>query len=193
MKGVNLVEIIMLLSLIILSIATVEGKKLRRSVIYLGAFSLLSSFVFLIYNAPDVAIAEAVIGCTISVVLFLTALKKYRIITIYYAYHHEEQLNKEISQVYCSKLIYDLELYLIDNEFEPQLIKTSLDDETLHENEDFDLLVVNTGDFISIYSAKDNYHTPFIGEYIDRYLHENKNMKLPVEFIPLKEDSDYEG
>ena len=82
MKMIEFVEITLLISLIALAVATIEAKKLRRSVIYMGAFSLLSSFVYLLYNAPDVAIAEAFIGCTISVVLLLTALKKYRIINL---------------------------------------------------------------------------------------------------------------
>ena len=59
-----------------------------------------------------------------------------------------------------------------------------------HEKEDFDLLFVNEGSSISIYSAKTNYHTPLIGKYISSYpKHENYS----VDFIPLMEDAEYEG
>jgi len=188
MKMIGYVEIMLLVALIALAIATVEAKKLRRAVIYVGAFSLLSSFVYLLYNAPDVAIAEAFIGCTISVILYLTALKKYRIITIYYV-HTDSEIPPEAEE-YCSGLIFDLESFLSDHDFEPQLVKTSLYDTTLHENEDFDLLVVNSGDAVSIYSGKNNYHTPLIGEYLYEY---PKNKDLKVYFVSLKEETDYEG
>jgi len=188
MKLIDLVEISLLISLIIFAIVTVEAKKLRRAVIYAGAFSLLSSFVYLLYHAPDVAIAEAFIGCTISVVLLLTALKKYRVITIYYVHTDAEIPEKTENE--CLSLINDLENFLASNDFEPQLIKTSLYDTSLHEQENFDLLVVNTGEAINIYSGKDNYHTPLIGGYIKTY---TKQSKIDVSFISLQEDISYEG
>lgn len=181
----NYIETAMLIALIVLAIATVESIKLRRSIIYLGAFSLLSSFVYLINNAPDVAIAEAVIGCTISVILFLTALKKYKVMTIYYVGHKEDQ----DSDGKCIKLIEDLEEFLVKHEFEPQLVKTSLDDDSLHEQENFDLLVVNSSHNISIYSGKSNFNTKLIEDYINAY----KNNDIKIDFISMAEDLDYEG
>ena len=187
MKTIDIAEIILLVSLVALAIVTVEAKKLRRSVIYMGAFSLLSSFVYLLYNAPDVAIAEAFIGCTISVVLFLTALKKYRIITIYYA--ATEGDIPGASEQYCETLISDLENFLSSHDFEPQLIKTDLYDTSLHENEAFDLLIVNSGESVSIYSSKGNYHTAMISHYLYNY---PKDEAFRMEFISLKETVDYE-
>lgn len=188
MNTLTWVEILLLAALIVLAVVTVEAKKLRRAVIYVGAFSLLSSFVYLLYNAPDVAIAEAFIGCTISVVLFLTALKKYRIITIYYT--ATDEAARPASETYCTRLIDDLEDFLSGHDFEPQLIKTDLYDTSLHENEKFDLLVVNSGDTVSIYSSKTNYHTPMIREYLIDY---PKDPDLPMHFVSLKEAVDYEN
>ena len=188
MMQLKFVEIMLLISLIVLAIVTVEARKLRRAVIYAGAFSLLSSFIYLLYHAPDVAIAEAFIGCTISVVLFLTALKKYRIITIYYT-HTDDEIPDE-TETYCLKLINDLEDFLTANDLEPQLVKTNLYDTSLHDQENFDLLVVNSGDSVSIYSGRENYHTPLIGGYLYEY---PKIPPLKLSFISLKEDTDYEG
>ena len=184
---IKIIEVILLISLIVLAVVTVEAKKLRRAVIYAGAFSLLSSFVYLLYHAPDVAIAEAFIGCTISVVLLLTALKKYRVITIYYV-HTDDDIPAS-AEDYCLTLISDLENFLSSQDFEPQLVKTSLYDTSLHEQEAFDLLVVNAGDAVSIYSGKDNYHTPLIGEYLYEY---PKKPSLKMSFISLKEGADYD-
>lgn len=183
MDIVKYVEILMLLALIGLAFATIQGIKLRRSIIYMGAFSLLSSFIYLLYNAPDVAIAEAVIGCTISVILLLTALKRCSIMTIYYVNHSGDEDNNKDD---FKSLLNNLEIFLIEHEFEPQLVRTSLDDATLHDNEDFDLLVVNNGYCISVYSGRDNYHNSLIKNCL------NLN-KGNIEFISLKEDTDYEG
>ena len=185
MDIMDYIEISLLLSLIVLAIMIIEARKLRRSVIYMGAFSLLSSFVYLIYNAPDVAIAEAFIGCTISVVLFLTALKKYKIMTIFYV--HTEGAISVRSKAFSSKLLQSIETYLIDRDFEPQLVKSDLHDTSLHEKEDFDLLLVNEGPSISIYSAKTNYHTPLLSKFIENY---PKNNDFTVTFISLKEEID---
>ena len=178
------VEIIALAMMIILAIVTVSSMKLRRAIIYMGAFSLLSSFVYLLSNAPDVAIAEAVIGCTFSVILLLTALKKYRIMTIYYA----EEKDCDISKELCEKFIVDIEKFLVEHEFEPQLVRTELDDESLHEQDRFDLLVVGVADSVNIYTASDNFNSDMIGKFI-----ENSEAYKDVLFISLIEETDYDG
>ena len=178
------VEVIVLVMMIVLAIVTVSSMKLRRAIIYMGAFSLLSSFVYLLNNAPDVAIAEAVIGCTISVILLLTALKKYRIMTIYYV----EEKDCDISKDICEKFIVDIEKFLIEHEFEPQLVKTSLDDESLHEQDKFDMLVVGVSESLNVYTASDNFNSEMIGKFI-----ESSEKYKDVMFISLIEESDYDG
>ncbi len=178
------VEIIVLAMMIVLAIVAVSSMKLRRAIIYMGAFSLLSSFVYLLSNAPDVAIAEAVIGCTISVILLLTALKKYRIMTIYYV----EEKDCDISKDVCEKFITDIEKFLVAHEFEPQLVRTSLDDESLHEQDKFDMLVVGVSESLNVYTASDNFNSEMIGKFI-----ESSEEYEDVMFISLIEESDYDG
>ncbi len=76
---------IVLILMIIFAIASIQSESLRHSVIYLCVFSLLCSFAYALYQAPDVAIAEAAIGCTLSTVLYLVAIKKYRVFRVYYS------------------------------------------------------------------------------------------------------------
>lgn len=178
------VEIIVLVMMIALAIATVSAMKLRRAIVYMGVFSLLASFAYLFSNAPDVAIAEAVIGCTISVILLLTALKKYRVMTIYYV----EDKDCEISNTLCEKFIIDVEEFMIKHEFEPQLVRTALDDESLHEQDKFDLLVVGIAENINVYSASDNFNSEMIGKFI-----ESKDEYKDILFISLIEETDYDG
>ncbi|MEX1377026.1 MAG: DUF4040 domain-containing protein [Eubacteriales bacterium] len=178
------VEVFVLAMMIVLAIVSVSAMKLRRAIIYMGAFSLLSSFVYLLANAPDVAIAEAVIGCTISVILLLTALKKYRIMTIYYV----EDKDCKVSQTMCEKFIDDLEKFLVNHDFEPQLVRTSLDDESLHEQDKFDLLVVGIPESLNVYSGKENLNM----DLVEKFMKESDEFN-EVMFISMIEETDYDG
>lgn len=67
----------LLLVLLALACVTVFSDNLRRSIIFLGSFSLTIALVYLHYNAPDVALAEAAIGVGLSTIMYLVALKKF--------------------------------------------------------------------------------------------------------------------
>ncbi len=168
--------------LIVSAFMTVQSNKLRRSVIYLGIFSLISSLAYLLLFAPDVAIAEAIIGCTLSVILFLTALKRYKIFTIYYVPEKDDAKSKEIVEAF--------EEYIAANEFDPQLIHTSLDDPHLHENEGFDVLIVHHDDKMILYSSAKNYHAPLIRKFQDIM---NKDSDMISYFSLSSEDTEYEA
>ncbi len=74
---------IVLVLLIGMALYIVQTQKLRNAIIYMGVFSLSIAFVYMLYNAPDVAIAEAVIGSTLATILYLVALQKYKVFTIF--------------------------------------------------------------------------------------------------------------
>ena len=168
--------------LILSAFITVQSRRLRRSVIYLGIFSLMSSLTYLVLYAPDVAIAEAIIGCTISVILFLTAIKRYKTFTIYYV--------PEKDDAHSQEFIERFEQYLTDNEFDPQLIHTSLDDENLHESERFDVLIVHHGDTMTLYSSSTSYHSPLIRAFLDK----KEIASVKVNYFSLSpEDMEYEA
>ncbi len=59
------------------AVAAVMTERPVRGAIYLGVFSMASAFVFLVFSAPDVALAEVIIGSTLSTILYLVALYKY--------------------------------------------------------------------------------------------------------------------
>jgi len=176
-------EILLVICLIALAFIAVQTKKLRRAAIFLGAFSLICSFAYLIYNAPDVAIAEAVIGCTLSTILILIALKKYHVITIYYV-ENEHPDNAQVKKE-RRDLTNTLETFLIERGFEPQMIPTHLDENTLGQNDIFNLLIEHTSDGINIYSSGIRYLEMEIEEYINAH----KPKHLNVFFYKLKEQS----
>jgi len=65
-----------LLVLFILALFSVLLKDLLSAVICLGVFSLLSSLLFYLWHAPDVAIAEAAVGAGVATVLFVWTIRR---------------------------------------------------------------------------------------------------------------------
>jgi len=51
-------------------------QRIRRMAIYLGIFSLITSIIFLVFGAPDVALAEAAISI-FSTIFFITCFEKH--------------------------------------------------------------------------------------------------------------------
>lgn len=71
-----MLDYILLPVLIVLALLIIQQSSLRVAIIYTGVFSLVNSLVYLYHDAPDVALAEAVIGSTLATVLYLAALRK---------------------------------------------------------------------------------------------------------------------
>lgn len=69
-------EKIILILLVIMAIFIILTKDLKKMIIFMAVLSLLSSLIFLLYNAPDVAIAEAIMSAAISTILYLVAIRR---------------------------------------------------------------------------------------------------------------------
>jgi len=67
---------ILLLATVILSILSVHVKDLLAAVIFMGGGSLLVSLVFILLQAPDVAMSEAAIGAALTMAIYIIAVKK---------------------------------------------------------------------------------------------------------------------
>ena len=63
------------LILILIALSAILEKKLADSIVLFMGVGLGSVVLFFIFNAPDVALTEAVIGSGVSSVIFLMALK----------------------------------------------------------------------------------------------------------------------
>ena len=69
-------EWILLVSIIVIAVFSIEVKDLLSAVILMGVSSLLVSFVFLLLHAPDVALSEALIGAALTMAIYVIAVKK---------------------------------------------------------------------------------------------------------------------
>ena len=67
--------LVMFLGIVVVAFASIIQKKLADSIILFMGVGLTSVVLFFIFNVPDVALTEAVIGAGISSLIFLMALK----------------------------------------------------------------------------------------------------------------------
>lgn len=63
-------------AMIIAAVAAVYLKDIVSSVIAVGVVSLFASILYLVLQAPDVAMTEAAIGAGLSTLIFLYAINK---------------------------------------------------------------------------------------------------------------------
>lgn len=87
---------VVLIIMIAFAIFTVLSDDLFRAVIYAGVLSFFAAFLFVLLGAPDVALAEAVIGATIVTAIFLVTLKNYKTFNIYLIGGGKELYSMEI-------------------------------------------------------------------------------------------------
>lgn len=168
-----------LISMVIFAIAALQSVSLRRSVVYLSVFSLLCSFAYLLYQAPDVAIAEAIIGCSLSTVLYLVAIKKYRIFRIYYSGQKNSTLQ--------NNLIIAINAHLNNLELELDLIYThhTFSDSSHFHN--YDVIIEDTSDGIKMYGSKSNY----LYEGLMAYLKKHTSFTVQYNYTLSSDEENY--
>lgn len=66
------------MAVIVVAFASVIQKKLPDAIILFMGVGLGSVILFFVFQAPDVALTEAVIGAGISALIFLMALKHFK-------------------------------------------------------------------------------------------------------------------
>lgn len=74
----NLIELILLGLLVVCGIATCISRNLLVSLVIFMAYSVIMSIVWVLLEAPDLAITEAAVGAGVSSVLLFLTLKKIR-------------------------------------------------------------------------------------------------------------------
>lgn len=70
--------------LTIVAIGIIFSNSIRKAIILSGVLSILASFSYILLLAPDVALAEAVIGCTLSTIILMMAIQYLEVVHIVY-------------------------------------------------------------------------------------------------------------
>ena len=168
---------VVFLLLVVVAFMVVQTDKLRRSVVYLGVLSMIGAYAYLLYAAPDVAIAEAVIGSTLSTILYLVALQKYSVFTIYYVHPAAQHLDDREIRRSRGSLLRLAERFLTDRELEPQIIYTVESPRSIQESHHHDLIIERDGHEVRFHGPAHSYLTEGIMDHIKGHMRE---MAAPV-------------
>ena len=122
-----MVEIGVLLLMGVFAALVIHSKFLRLSVVYLAVFSLLASLLYLLFAAPELAIAEAVIGSGLVTLLYLAALKRNRVYTVAIVgpVHREGVPDRYVRRVERSDAMKEMRAFFVRREFEVQTVFVS--------------------------------------------------------------------
>lgn len=154
------------LTLIVFAILAIQTGVLRNAIIYLSVFSLLCSVVYLLLGAPDVAIAEAVIGCTLSTILYLVALRKYRIFTVYYRCDSVDVDDLTIQKQEKEVLRTSLTKFASSKELQLDFINTNTPFENIEDTASYEVFIMHTNQGIELHGAKDSYQYEELAQII---------------------------
>ncbi|MDQ2086167.1 DUF4040 domain-containing protein [Herbivorax sp. ANBcel31] len=164
---------VFLVLMVLFAVFSVQSDSLRRAVIYLGIFSLVSSFCYLLYGSPDVAIAQAVIGSTLSTILYLVALKKYKIFTIYYTSNEKSATKKYVIESSGKKVIDMLEKFCYEKELEPEVVHSTEKVKNIESKYEYDIIIYHKNKDICVFSKKDSYLVDSMKKYLTSKLDNN--------------------
>ena len=157
---------IILLLLVIMAVMALQTEKLRNAIIYLGVFSLVISFAYIMYNAPDVAIAEAVIGSAFSTILFFTAFKKYKAYHIYYYFDDKKNISRKEKTDAINMIKRILEKFCVIEELEAHIIHTGENSEEIIKKRDYELIIDAHPSRMKIYGKHENYKFDVLKKYL---------------------------
>jgi uncharacterized MnhB-related membrane protein len=161
MSGGFGLDTVLLLMTVLVAVVAVWTKILRHAVIFLGIFSFICSFLYLYYGAPDVAIAEAVIGSGLVMLLYLTAIKRYRTYSIVVAYDQDERIQdttiQELSATEQGRLLQEIERFCLSRELEPEIVYSREEVDTIVADGRYDLIVQAGGSELTVYGRSDNF------------------------------------
>lgn len=167
---------------IVFAILAIETPILRHAVIYAGIYSLLCSFIYLLYKAPDVAIAEAIIGCTLATVLYLVAIRKYKVFRVYYCYCSEA--NKQKNDL-VNKARHVLSLFSLSTELDLDFVLSKDTALNIISNGSYDLVIEQSNNLLLIYGDSTSYHYENIKKWFDE-------SALDIEYHSLQPQSEDE-
>lgn len=121
-----MIELLLLASIVLLALLALYTATLRVAVICFSVFSLITSFLYVFYQAPDVAIAEAVMGSGLITLLYLTALKRYRVYSVCYTNTDFPTVSDRdiIEGTRKGELVREIEDFCYARELAPQLVFT---------------------------------------------------------------------
>jgi uncharacterized MnhB-related membrane protein len=176
-----IVEKILYVALVVFAFMSIQTPKLRHAVVYLSVFSVGSALVYVLLGAPDVAIAEAVIGSTLATVIFLSALQKYKVFTIYYTNEQRQEYRQSDLRRRRNTVLQRIESFCAGKDLEAHVLYTTESLQEVMKLQGWDLIVRRNKNKFSVYGSEQNYHIEEIKKYIDGNFNDLKKMGYVIE------------
>ncbi len=180
-RRITVIEKIFFVILIVSAIMAVQTPKMRRAVVYLAVFSALSAFVYILMGAPDAALAEAVIGSTISTIIYLAALQKYKVFMIYLLDEKQDTHHREHISHRKDPILTTIEDFCTKRELEPLIVYTVDELDFIKEKPGWDLIVTKVKNRYVLHGREQNYHAMALKDEWE------KEKKKKVSFVIEKE------
>jgi uncharacterized MnhB-related membrane protein len=177
------------ISLIVFAIIAIQATVLRNAVIYLSVFSLICSIVYLLLGAPDVAIAEATIGCTLSTILYLVALKKYRIFTVYYNFHVNDEAHFDAMQDEKEEIQTIFEHFSNAQELQLDLINTSASFTKLKQSASYDVILFHSSKGLWLHGLRNSYQYNGLLNFFEKECSRDYHAKFIHEELEWSDES----
>ncbi len=154
-----MLEVGMVLLMGVFAWLTIHSTLLRLSVVYMAVFSLLAAFVFVLHGAPELAIAEGVIGSGLVTLLYLVALQRYRVYTIAIVsdQHSEGLSDRYIDAMENTGVMQRIRRFCLSREFEPQVVFTAKALTEALEDLRYDLVITEDNGQTCVYGPQDSY------------------------------------
>ncbi len=152
------------------AIFIVLAKNLKHVIVAMGVFSILAAFSYLLYQAPDVAIAEAIIGSALSTLLYIVALKKYRTVYIYVTSGSRKLISDMELKREVQEILTEIFVYCEAHDLEVQCVYSREKPETIAKQHVYDLILMKKRNHVSIYGLETELHVKNIKEVIQSKL-----------------------
>lgn len=145
--------------LVFIALGIIFTNSIRKAIILSGVLSIIASFSYILLLAPDVALAEAVIGCTLSTIILLMAIQYLEVVQVLYTIDEisYSQLTKIFSDVYIKEK-YDV--HFTANNEKPEL--------NLNRYHHLDYFVVEKEKEIVVFSRREDGRNKIIIEAIQK-------------------------
>ncbi len=163
-----MIDTIIFALMILVALFIVKSRNLKRVIIALGALSVMAAFCYLLYHAPDVAVAEAVIGSALSTILYVVAFKKHHTFYIFFTSDSQKKTSDFKLRSDMQDIVPKIMNYCTQNELEAQCVYTWEKPEDIAKEHVYDLILQNSNGVINVFGVSTELHVQEIRKILQR-------------------------
>ncbi len=176
-----MIDTVVFAMMIAVALFIVRTRNLKRVIIALGVLSSLAAFCYLLYHAPDVAVAEAVIGSALSVILYVVAFKKHHTFYVYFTSTSKEHISDFKLRSEMEDVVSKIMNYCTQHELEAQCVFTDEMPEEIAKEHVYDIILQNAGGKVNIFGVATELHVQQIKEILLREVRHDRMDFLTIE------------